>query len=153
MKIKFNWDVGIVLSLVSFITFIVYIAFFFPNVESQLVSDKYYEEEIKYQEIINEKKNVSTLPKKIKIIPIKSSGVRIMIPYDNNDDNNIICGYFTLFRSSSKDLDVTKYFKISKDSNVLFIPKKFLKKGLYKLIIRWKSNEKKYLFEKNIFWE
>ncbi|WP_185850579.1 FixH family protein [Blattabacterium cuenoti] len=149
MKIKFNWDVGIMLSLVTFITFIIYIAFFFPNVESQLVSDKYYEEEIKYQEIINEKKNVSNLPKKIKIIPIKYSGIRIMIPYDKND----IYGYFTLFRSSSKDLDVTKYFKISKSSNVLFIPKKLLKRGSYKLIIRWKSNEKKYLFEKNIFWE
>lgn len=151
MKIKFNWDVGIVLSLVSFITFIIYIAFFFPNVESQLVSDKYYEEEIKYQEIINEKKNVSNLPKKIKIIPIKSSGIRIMIPYDK--EKNDIYGYFTLFRSSSKDLDVTKYFKISKYSNILFIPKKFLKNGFYKLIIRWKSNEKKYLFEKNIFWK
>ncbi|WP_185871280.1 FixH family protein [Blattabacterium cuenoti] len=149
MKIKFNWDVGIVLSLITFITFIIYIAFFFPNVESQLVSDKYYEEEIKYQEIINEKKNFSNLSKKIKIIPIKYSGIRIMIPYDKND----IYGYFTLFRSSSKDLDVTKYFKISKSSNVLFIPKKLLKRGSYKLIIRWKSNEKKYLFEKNIFWE
>ncbi|ACY40421.1 hypothetical protein BLBBGE_413 [Blattabacterium sp. (Blattella germanica) str. Bge] len=148
MKIKFNWDTGIVLSLVFFIIFIIYIAFFFPHVGSQLVSDRYYEEEMKYQEIINEKKNVLELPKKIKI-SILSSGVEILFPPINDN----FYGFFTLFRSSSKDLDLTKSFKILKSSKkILFIPKKFLKKGYYKLIIRWKSG-KKYFFEKDIIWK
>lgn len=148
MKIKFSWETGIVLSLVTFIIFITYIAFFFPHVESQLVSDKYYEEEIKYQEIINEKKNVLKLPNKIKIF-ILSSGIKIIFPpiLDN------IHGFFTLFRSSSKDLDVTMSFKMLRSSSkILFIPKTLLKKGYYKLIIRWKSGEKKFFFEKDLFW-
>ncbi|WP_185864652.1 FixH family protein [Blattabacterium cuenoti] len=153
MKIKFSWDVGIVLSLITFMIFIIYIAFFFPNVESQLVSDRYYEEEIKYQDTINEKKNVLNLDKKVEII-VNNNGIKIIIPYDNKISNdNIIHGYFTLFRSSSKDLDVTRHFKISKYSNVLFIPKKMMKKGCYKIIIKWKYHTKKYLFEKNIFWK
>ncbi|WP_238785096.1 FixH family protein [Blattabacterium cuenoti] len=148
MKIKFNWDTGILLSLVIFIIFIIYVAFFFPHVGSQLVSDRYYEEEMKYQEIINEKKNVLELPEKIKIF-ILSSGIEIQFPLINYD----FYGFFTLFRSSSKDLDLTRSFKISKSSKKrLFIPKKFLKKGYYKLIIRWKSN-KKYFFEENIYWK
>ncbi|WP_341653211.1 FixH family protein [Blattabacterium cuenoti] len=147
MKIKFNWDTGIVLSLVFFIIFITYIAFFFPHVGSQLVSDRYYEEEIKYQEIINEKKNVSKLPIKIKVF-ILNSGIKIIFPPVNND----IHGFFTLFRSSSKDLDCTKSFNLLKNSKkILLIPKKFLKKGYYKLIIRWKT-DKKFFFEKDIFW-
>ncbi|WP_341651746.1 FixH family protein [Blattabacterium cuenoti] len=147
MKIKFNWDTGIVLSLVFFIIFITYIAFFFPHVGSQLVSDRYYEEEMKYQEIINEKKNVSKLPIKIKV-SILNSGIKIIFPPVNND----IHGFFTLFRSSSKDLDFTKSFNLLKDSKkILLIPKKFLKKGYYKLIIRWKT-DKKFFFEKDIFW-
>ncbi|WP_185856950.1 FixH family protein [Blattabacterium cuenoti] len=147
MKIKFNWDTGIVLSLVFFIIFITYIAFFFPHVKSQLVSDRYYEEEMKYQEIINEKKNVSKLPIKIKIF-IFHSGIKIIFPPVNND----IHGFFTLFRSSSKDLDFTQPFNLLKDSKkILLIPKKFLKKGYYKLIIRWKT-DKKFFFEKDIFW-
>ncbi|WP_341659268.1 FixH family protein [Blattabacterium cuenoti] len=147
MKIKFNWDTGIVLSLVFFIIFITYIAFFFPHVGSQLVSDRYYEEEMKYQEIINEKKNVSKLPIKIKVF-ILNSGIKIIFPPINND----IHGFFTLFRSSSKDLDFTKSFNLLKDSKkILLIPKKFLKKGYYKLIIRWKT-DKKFFFEKDIFW-
>ncbi|WP_185861470.1 FixH family protein [Blattabacterium cuenoti] len=147
MKIKFNWDIGIVLSLVFFIIFIIYIAFFFPHVGSELVSDKYYEEEIKYQEIIDEKKNVLKLPVKIKVF-ILSSGIKIMFPSINNDIN----GFFTLFRSSSKNLDFTQPFKILKsEKKILLIPNKFLKKGHYKLIIRWKTN-KKYFFEKDIFW-
>ncbi|WP_185864005.1 FixH family protein [Blattabacterium cuenoti] len=147
MKMKFNWDTGIVLSLVFFIIFITYIAFFFPHVGSQLVSDRYYEEEMKYQEIINEKKNVSKLPIKIKVF-ILNSGIKIIFPPVNND----IHGFFTLFRSSSKDLDFTQFFKLLKNSKkILLIPKRFLKKGYYKLIIRWKT-DKKFFFEKDIFW-
>ncbi|WP_185870690.1 FixH family protein [Blattabacterium cuenoti] len=150
MKIKFSWETGIVLSLFVFIIFIIYTAFFFPHVESQLVSDRYYEEEIRYQEIINEKKNALKLPKKIKI-SILSSGIKIIFPQilDN------VHGFFTLFRYSSKDLDVSRSFsfKTIRNSNkTLFISKKFLKKGYYKLIIRWKSNEKKFFLEKNFFW-
>ncbi|WP_185867343.1 FixH family protein [Blattabacterium cuenoti] len=147
MKIKFNWDIGIVLPLVVFIIFITYIAFFFPHVGSQLVSDRYYEEEMKYQEIINEKKNMLKLPTKIKVF-ILYSGIEIIFPSVNND----IYGFFTLFRSSSKDLDFSQSFKILKSSKkILLIPKRFLKKGYYKLIIRWKIN-KKYFFEKDIYW-
>ncbi|WP_185862890.1 FixH family protein [Blattabacterium cuenoti] len=148
MKIKFSWETGIVLSLVIFIIFITYIAFFFPHVGSELVSDKYYEEEMRYQEIINEKKNVLKLPNKIKIF-ILSSGIKIIFPpiLDN------IHGFFTLFRSSSKDLDITKSFKMFRSSSkILFIPKTLLKKGYYKLIIRWKSGEKRFFFEKDLFW-
>ncbi|WP_185874036.1 FixH family protein [Blattabacterium cuenoti] len=148
MKIKFNWGTGIILSLVIFINFIIYITFFFPHVGSQLVSDRYYEEEIKYQNIINEKKNVLKLPQKIKIF-ILSSGIKIIFPQILDK----MYGFFTLLRFSSKDLDVIKPFKILKYSKkILFIPKKFLKKGNYKLIIRWNSNKKKYFFEKDLFW-
>ncbi|WP_185859514.1 FixH family protein [Blattabacterium cuenoti] len=148
MKIKFNWDAGIVLSLVIFIIFIIYISFFFPHVGSQLVSDRYYEEEMKYQEIINEKKNVLKLPDRIKIF-ILSSGIEILFPPINDD----FYGFFTLFRSSSKDLDLTRSFKISKSSKkILFIPKKFLKKGYYKIIIKWKS-DRKYFLEEDVFWK
>ncbi|WP_185872414.1 cytochrome C oxidase Cbb3 [Blattabacterium cuenoti] len=152
MKIKFNFDTGIVLSLVIFIIFIIYIAFFFPYAKSQLVSDRYYEEEIKYQDIINEKKNVLKLPKNKKIkISILSSGIIIQFPSINEN----FYGFFTLFRSSSKDLDITKYFKILENSEkTLFIPKKFLKRGYYKLIIRWKTDKiKKYFIEKEIYWK
>ncbi|AWU40469.1 cytochrome C oxidase Cbb3 [Blattabacterium punctulatus] len=148
MRIKFSWETSIILAFSFFIIFIIYIAFFFPHVGSQLISDRYYEEELKYQEIINEKKNVLKLPNKIKIF-ILSSGIRIIFPevLDN------IHGFFTLLRFSSKYLDVTRSFKIFRSSSkTLFIPKKKLKKGCYKLIIRWKSDKKKYFFEKNLFW-
>ncbi|WP_185869240.1 FixH family protein [Blattabacterium cuenoti] len=149
MKIKFNWEIGIILSLITFIVFITYIAFFFPHGKRELVSDRYYEEEIKYQEIINEKKNVLELPKNKKIkISILPYGIGILFPPNDN-----FYGFFTLFRPNSKKLDITRSFKILKYSkNILFIPKKFLKRGYYKLIIRWKS-DKKYFLEEEIFWK
>ncbi|WP_185851175.1 FixH family protein [Blattabacterium cuenoti] len=150
MRIKFSWEVGIILSLFTFIIFVTYIAFFFPNVNSQLISDKYYEEELKYQEIINEKKNVFKLSKEVRVF-IFSSGVTIIFTHSFNEN---IHGIFTLLRSSSKNLDVTQPFQMSKySSKKLFIPKIFLKKGYYKLIIRWTSEQSRFFFEKDLFWK
>ncbi|WP_185868678.1 cytochrome C oxidase Cbb3 [Blattabacterium cuenoti] len=149
MKIKFNWGIGISLSIICFMIFILYMAFFFPNVESQLISNKYYEDEIKYQEIINEKNNVLNFPEKVKVM-ILYNGIEIRFPYDYE---NTVQGFVKLLRFSSKDLDITKHFCIIKYcEKKIFIPKHQLKRGYYKLIIRWKSNNK-FFFEKNLFWE
>ncbi|WP_185878069.1 FixH family protein [Blattabacterium cuenoti] len=144
MKIKLGWDTSIILSMVTFMSFIIYIAFFFPNIESQLVSEKYYEDELKYQEIINEKKNASKLSDKINILT-SSTGINIIFHISNG------YGSIKLFRYSSKDLDLIRYFDLSTRKK-LFINKKFLKKGYYKVIIRFKNNKVKYFIEKNLYW-
>ncbi len=148
MKKKINWDVAIVLSLMIFIIFIVYIAFFYSNVTSQLISDRYYEDEIKYQETIEEKKNFLKLYKNIQIFSTPL-GIKIIIPLYNEH----IKGFLILLRFSSKDLDIKRIFEFPKYSyKKIFISKKILKKGYYKLIIRWKSN-KNFFFEKKIYLE
>ncbi|WP_185873477.1 FixH family protein [Blattabacterium cuenoti] len=144
MKIKLGWDTCIILSIVTFISFIIYIAFFFKNIDSQLVSEKYYEDELKYQETINEKKNALKLSDKINILT-SPYGIKVIFYISNG------YGSIKLFRFSSKNLDLTRYFNIS-GRNKLFINKKFLRKGYYKIIIRLKHNKTKYFFEKNLYW-
>lgn len=149
MKIKFNWWIGIFLIMLFFIIFVIYIAFFFPNINSQLISNKYYEEEIKYQEVIDEKINFNRLPnhKKLKLI-INEYGILIFFP-----EKEIIEGLVYLVRFSSKELDIKNKFNFCRKNSdkKLFFSKKKLKKGFYKIIIRWKSNNKKYFFEKNLY--
>ncbi|WP_185865196.1 FixH family protein [Blattabacterium cuenoti] len=147
MKKKLLCEIVILSSIIIFMTFIIYVAFFFPNVKSQLISNNYYEEEIKYQKIIDEKKNALKISKKINIFAT-NSGIVIRFPFSNGK------GFVTLFRFSSKNLDFTKYFNLCKMSDKkLFIPKKFLVKGYYKIIIRWNDgNKKRYFIEKELFW-
>ncbi|WP_185872924.1 cytochrome C oxidase Cbb3 [Blattabacterium cuenoti] len=148
MKIKFNLEIIIISSLSLFICFIIYITFFFPHKESELISNRYYEEEMRYQEIINEKQNLLFLSGNIKIL-MYTSGIYIIFPKIKNN----IFGTYTLLRYSSKNMDVKHNFEIvCNKKKTIFIPCNILKKGNYKLMIRWTSNKTKYFFEKDIFW-
>lgn len=51
--------------------FIIYISFIRKNVASELVSDRSYEDEMKYQEIIDERNNANALDEtvSIKVLP------------------------------------------------------------------------------------
>ncbi|WP_185855696.1 FixH family protein [Blattabacterium cuenoti] len=153
MRIKFNWFIGVTLSIILFIIFVVFIAFIlpiiFPNVKSQLISNEYYKEEIKYQEIINEKKNTIKFPNRIKVL-ISKNGIITTFPLDKG---NVVHGVLTLLRFSSNKLDIKKNFYFIKFfEKRLFISKNELKKGYYKLIIRFVS-DRKYFFEKDLFWK
>ncbi|WP_238785662.1 FixH family protein [Blattabacterium cuenoti] len=145
-----KWEISVIFSLIIFIIFIIYISFFFPNLKRELISENYYEEEIKYQDIINEKKNASKISKKIDI-KTTNNGIEILFPSYYYNTHGII----TLLRYSSKNLDFTRNFEIvkNKSNKKIFINKNFLKKGQYKIIIRWKHNKKKYFFEKELLWK
>ena len=67
---KFNWGTGIVITIIAFIAFIMYfvITMSTDNAYSHdLVTDKYYQEELNYQEEINAEKNAKKLSENIKI--------------------------------------------------------------------------------------
>ncbi len=63
---NFTWGHGIILALGSFIVFILSMLFLFPNGQknSEMVTDKYYEEELEYQSVIDAKKRADTIKEK-----------------------------------------------------------------------------------------
>lgn len=139
----------ILLILVNYMIFVIYIAFFKKNISSELISKNYYEEEIKYQEVINEKKNANILLKKVKI-EIISDGIQIKFPLPFTFKN--IIGEYTLLRLSNKKLDLRKRLFLNKYSEKL-ISYKNLMEGLYNFKLRWYYNGKNYLIEKMIVWK
>ncbi|XOD68781.1 MAG: FixH family protein [Flavobacteriales bacterium AspAUS03] len=150
MQIKFHWGIGIVvLALFSYMSFIIYIAFIRPNMASELVSDRYYEEEIKYQETIDEKKNSAVLTERVKVL-IVSNGIRIRFPAPFNAQNTV--GEWFLLRPSNKHWDIRQQLTLDTQGEQL-ISAKDLKKGAYKLTLRWRSNRKKYLTEQTLVWK
>ncbi|WGH27984.1 MAG: FixH family protein [Candidatus Bostrichicola ureolyticus] len=138
----------IICVLISFIIFIIYIAFFKSNITSELISDNYYEEEMKYQEIIDECKNTANLSQKINIKTI-SNGIKICFPEIFNFKNTK--GNIILLRPSNKKLDSYQLLKLNSQRETL-IPANILKTGFYQLILRWNSNGKKYCLKTYIKW-
>jgi len=67
---KFNWGTGIVIAIIGFMSFILYfvITMSTDNTYSyDLVTDKYYQAELDYQQEINAEQNANALTEKIQI--------------------------------------------------------------------------------------
>ena len=79
---KFNWGTGIVVTIIAFIAFIMYfvITMSTDNTYSHdLVTDKYYQEELNYQQEIDAEKNANRLKEKV-TIEKNSKGLQINFP-------------------------------------------------------------------------
>ena len=81
---KFNWGTGIVLAFVAFITFILYfvvLSFRDPASNHDLVTDDYYQKELKYQDDLDAaKRAVESLRRRLTgLLPIVSQGQAVEV--------------------------------------------------------------------------
>ena len=58
---KWNWGTGIAITLVLFIGLMSFMVFKSTQQRFDLVSENYYEEELNYQEVIDQKRNSSNV--------------------------------------------------------------------------------------------
>ena len=148
---KIHCGHGVAIALGSFIAFILFMIFIFPNGKqnSELVSQNYYEDELAYQKVIDAKKNADQLSEKPQYQQNKE-GIRITFPSNASIDQKLVS--FELYRTDDANLDVKK--EISVDAqNALLIPAKVLTKGSYTLKLKWKSNKKPYQLDYDILWK
>ncbi|XME00156.1 MAG: FixH family protein [Candidatus Karelsulcia muelleri] len=150
MKINYNNYKIVVCSLLfGFITFNSYLFLIKQSIKSELISKKYYEEEINFQKKIDSKKNAKFLKNKIKF-KISKKGIHIFFPKEKNYLNLNI--NYSLIRYSNSLLDNNNSIN-TKNNYFIIISSKTLKKGNYNLILRWIVNNKEFLIEKDIIWK
>ena len=147
---KFSWGHGIVIALGSFIAFILFMIFLFPNGQqnSEMITENYYEEELAYQKIIDAKNNADLLPEKPKYNQ-DQSGIKVIFPEDINNGNSKFT--IDLHRADDQKLDVKR--EITLDAkNTLFIPANILVKGNYVLRTMWTTNNKNFQIDYDLVW-
>ena len=120
-----------VIALFAFIIFILSMLFLFPNGQknSEMVTDNYYEEELKYQDVIDAKGRADQLQKK----PVYSqdkNGIKITFPKDHDNSNTTV--KFVLNRTDDQNLDIHKSVQLDATKSFL-IPGQLLKAGNYTL--------------------
>ena len=145
---KFNWGTGIVVTILAFIAFIMYfvITLSTDNTYSHdLVTDKYYQEELNYQQEIDAEKNANSLKEKV-TIEKNSKGLKINFPKYFNPKS--IEGKVFLYRPSSKQLDFEIPISISK--SYLLVPEQRLVDGRWNMKIFWKHKNTNYLIKKEL---
>ena len=145
---KINWGTGIVITLVLFISFILYFVIKMSTdsaYEYDLVRPDYYKHEIEYQQRIDKLNNAKNLTQNITIRQVDSG---VFIDYPENFSKEEVEGTIYLYRPSNKKLDVILPIEISQHTQ--FISNDILIGGRWNIQVEWNISEEEYLFQHSL---
>ncbi|UWX60127.1 FixH family protein [Chryseobacterium oranimense] len=148
---NFSWGHGVVIALFAFIAFILSMLFLFPNGQknSEMVTDNYYEEELKYQDVIDAKKRADDLQEK-PVYSQEKSGIKITFPKEYNNTNTTV--KFVLNRTDDQNLDIKKSVQLDA-SQSFTVPGQVLKVGNYTLRLMWTKDKTDYRMDYDVIWK
>ncbi|MEJ2103058.1 MAG: FixH family protein [Ignavibacteriaceae bacterium] len=145
-KINWNWGTGIVIGIIIFILVTVTMTVIFMNQDVNLVTDKYYENSLKYQDEIDKQSRTIALNEEVEI---NFNGQELSILFPKDYLNKNITGEIYFYRPSNPNLD----FKIPlllNDVGNQIIPTQRLEKGFWRLKLNWMMDGDGYYNEKAI---
>mgnify|MGYP000468383723 CR=1 FL=1 len=147
---RINWGKGIVIAIVMFMSFILYFVISMSTdakFSHDLVTEKYYEKELKYQEKIDAAKNAQELKETIEI---EKTADGLILKFPKIFEKKTLEGKVFLYRPSDKQLDFEIPF--SKTNNYLLVPDKSLLGGRWNISIEVTHLKKSYLFTEEILY-
>jgi nitrogen fixation protein FixH len=145
---KFNWGTGIVIAIIAFMSFIMYFVITMSTDKSykhDLVTEKYYEKELEFQDQIDAIQNASELKENVTLINTLE-GLQVIFPSNFNPKE--IEGTVFLYRPSNKQLDFE--IPISISNTYLLVPEKRLLDGRWNITVSWSYKNTPYLFKKEL---
>ena len=148
IHMKFNWGTGIVIAIVAFIGFILYFVITMSTDKAysyDLVTEKYYQKELGFQDEINAEMNASKLKEKVTIQRVEK-GLLVTFPKDFSPKE--IKGKVFLYRPSNKQLDFE--IPISVSNTYLLVPENRLLGGRWNITIAFNYKNIHYLVKKEI---
>ena len=145
MKDIKSWPVGIAIVYISFVSLLVTFVIFSSFQKVDLVTENYYEEELKYQQQIERMKLAESLSKPINWIYDKSNKF-LTIKFPDELDPIKIQGTILFFRPSDAKKDKLVALNVNSD-NMQKISTQNLSAGLWKLKIFWQVDQNEYYKE------
>ena len=143
---KFNWGYKILFMYLAFVAGILFLVFKASGERYDLVTDNYYEQELKYQDIIDQKARVDRLSAPPQV---HHDAKQLRISFPEELSARTINGECYLYRPSDEKQDIRKAFTISNGEFVMDYPR--VLDGMYDLKLSWTSGGQQYFFEKKIF--
>jgi len=142
---KINWGYTIVAVYSVFIVGILFMVYRSSLEKKDLVSENYYAEELKYQEIIDQSANTASLSSVIKT-EVKKGKIQLSFPLEFNE--SIYKGTWKLYCTADRSKDVSGNCEIAGAKST--ISYNATVKGIFQLQLTWIKDGKKYYFEKNM---
>ena len=145
---KINWGTGLAIAIVFFIGFILYFVVTMTTNKKyshDLVTEKYYQQELNYQQEIEALKNADNFKEKITFSKT-GKGLNIYIPKALKEEQFKVF----LYRPSNKQLDFEVSF--SNANSYLLVPDKRLVDGRWNMKVLWNTKNKNYLIKKEFIY-
>jgi len=138
-----NWGHGIAIAIGAFIIVIMTMVVISVKMDGiELVTEDYYEKEIKYQDRINSQISATLLDREVIVFDASSKELIFDLPKGTE-------ATLELFRPSDESLDQTLDFTVeSEDKMIIRIDK--LQKGYWKAQLHWEENGKVFYQEKKL---
>ncbi len=145
MKKELAWPIGITLTLLIFVGFLVTAFILSRQVPINLVSKDYYQNEIQYQKQIDRLKRSRNVLYEVDwhYNPAQQQ-LTITIPHHSPNDS--ISGTITFYRPSDANLDVSFPLHLNGDGSQQ-VDVASLKKGFWRVYLLWKEQGLDYFAE------
>ncbi|AMQ56365.1 FixH family protein [Algoriphagus sanaruensis] len=138
-----NWGKGILVTIILFVAFIMTLVVISVKQDDiHLVTENYYEKEIKYQEQIEREKSAAQLNREVLLFDAASKVILLDLPIGAK-------GELQLFRPSDARLDQLLPLEI-KDSGKTSISLNQLKPGYWRVKLTWVEDGVEYYEESKI---
>lgn len=143
---KISWAYKILVVYLAFVLGIMFLVFKANSERYDLVTDNYYEAEVKYQDVIDQKQrvaNLSTPPE------ISYDGHQLRIQFPADFTGKILQGELYLYRPSDEQKDFRQSFTVSDNQYTVQLPATVA--GLYDIKLSWQAGGQTYFLEKKKF--
>ncbi len=141
-----SWGTKIAGLYIGFVLLMITMVIMSAYQKTELVSDDYYERELKYQDKIDGMNNANLLSAQISHT-INDNALIVQFPNDFKNKN--VTGEIVFFRPSDKTKDFISQIRLN-ETFCQTIDLKDLSKGMYKMQTEWKADGKTYFNEETI---
>ncbi|MGB0886705.1 MAG: FixH family protein [Vicingaceae bacterium] len=139
------WRIALI--FVLFMGFIISMVSYTATLDTDLVAEDYYQQEVNYQATIDAKKNALELKNNL---VIQQDAHTLAIQFPEQADFSTAKGIIHFYHPKNVKYDFEKQLDITAN-NILTINKTNLQKGNYTIKILWEANSKKYHIEKSCY--
>jgi hypothetical protein len=136
---KLNWSAGIAILYMGFVVMILLLVGMSASQKIDLVTDQYYEEELRFQDKINKTNHTKALTDPL-IWEVTEQG--ILITYPKSFSENNLAGIVKLYCPSDNTKDRT--FPVKTKNHMQLIAASDLASGRYYLQIDWQNGKETY---------
>ena len=138
-----NWGYKIAIGFTVFCLATIGVTVYFMMQKVDVVTDNYYEKELKYQDQIDKVTRTRALKESV---DITNTGKELIIKFPNVPDKNKSKDFISLYRHSDKAKDI-KIPVITDTTRTQIVSIERIDKGFWKVQINWTSGGTEYYYE------